>query len=81
MAGRYFNWKLAIVLLMGLVVLGTTALGLRQWQKSRRAEQGLVVSQGILEILFGSKKKLFAQCRWADFFGFPQPSKSNNNWR
>ncbi|MCJ7728284.1 MAG: tetratricopeptide repeat protein, partial [Sedimentisphaerales bacterium] len=43
MAGRYFNWKLAIVLLMGLVVLGTTAFGLRQWQRSRRAEQGLVL--------------------------------------
>ncbi|MBE3144139.1 MAG: tetratricopeptide repeat protein, partial [Planctomycetes bacterium] len=26
-----------------LVVLGTTAFGLRQWQKSRRAEQGLVL--------------------------------------
>ncbi len=43
MAGRYFNWKLAIVLLIGLVVLGTTAFGLRKWQKSRRAEQGLVL--------------------------------------
>ena len=43
MAGRYFNWKLAIVLLMGLIVLGTTAFGLRQWQRSRRTEQGLVL--------------------------------------
>jgi tetratricopeptide (TPR) repeat protein len=43
MASRYFNWKLAIVLLIGLVVLGTTAFGLRKWQKSRRAEQGLVL--------------------------------------
>ena len=43
MAGRYFNWKLAIVLLMGFVVLGATAFGLRQWQRSRRAEQGLVL--------------------------------------
>jgi len=43
MTGRYFNWKLVIVLLMGLVVLGTTAFVLRQWQRSRRAEQGLVL--------------------------------------
>ena len=43
MAGRYFNWKLAIVLLLGFAVLGATAFGLRQWQRSRRAEQGLVL--------------------------------------
>ena len=43
MAKRYFNWKLIIVLLIGLVVLGMTAYGLRQWQKSRRVEQGLVL--------------------------------------
>jgi len=41
MAKRYFNWKLAIVLLMGFVVLGATAVGLRRWQKSRRAENAL----------------------------------------
>ena len=41
MARRYFNWKLAVVLVIGLVVLATTAFGLRQWQRSRRSEQGL----------------------------------------
>ncbi|MCJ7676032.1 MAG: tetratricopeptide repeat protein, partial [Sedimentisphaerales bacterium] len=41
MAKRYFNWKLAIVLLMGVVVLGVTAVGLRKWQRSRRAEHAL----------------------------------------
>jgi len=41
MARRYFNWKLAIVLLIGLVVLGATAFGLRQWRRSTRAELGL----------------------------------------
>jgi len=41
MAKRYFNWKLAIVLVIGFVVLGTTAAGLRAWQRSRRAELGL----------------------------------------
>jgi len=43
MTGRYFNWKLAVVLLLGLAVLGVTAFGLRQWHRSRRAERGLVL--------------------------------------
>ncbi|MCK4752795.1 MAG: tetratricopeptide repeat protein [Planctomycetes bacterium] len=43
MSRRHFNWKLAIILLIGLVVLGVTAFGLRRWQRSRRAEQGLVL--------------------------------------
>jgi tetratricopeptide (TPR) repeat protein len=41
MPRRYFNWKLAIVLVIGFVVLGVTAFGLRQWRKSNRSEQGL----------------------------------------
>jgi len=41
MAKRYFNWKLAIVLVLGFVVLGATAVGLRQWQRSRRAVNAL----------------------------------------
>jgi predicted Zn-dependent protease len=41
MPRRYFNWKLAIVLVIGLVVLGATAFGLRQWRRSGRAERGL----------------------------------------
>jgi cellulose synthase operon protein C len=43
MARRYFNWKLVIILLIGLVVLGVTAFGLRHWQRSRRADQGLIL--------------------------------------
>ena len=43
MPRRYFNWKLAIVLVIGMVVLGVTAFGLRQWQRANRAEQGLVL--------------------------------------
>ncbi len=39
----YFNWKLAIVLVIGIGVLGVTAFGLRQWQITNRAEQGLVL--------------------------------------
>ena len=41
MPRRYFNWKLAIVLLIGLVVLGATTFGLRQWRRSTRAKLGL----------------------------------------
>ncbi len=37
MARRYFNWKLAIVLVIGLFVLGITAFGLRKWQRGRMA--------------------------------------------
>jgi tetratricopeptide (TPR) repeat protein len=49
MARRYFNWKLAIVLVVGLVVLCVTALGLRQWQKENRAERGLVLGNEAYE--------------------------------
>jgi predicted Zn-dependent protease len=40
---KYFNWKLAVVLVIGFVVLGVTAYGLRQWQRGRRADRGLVL--------------------------------------
>jgi len=43
MPRRYFNWKLAIVLIISIGVLGVTAFGLRQWQRTNRAEQGLVL--------------------------------------
>jgi tetratricopeptide (TPR) repeat protein len=43
MAARYFNWKLAVTLVIGIAVLGATAFGLRQWQRSTRAEQGLSI--------------------------------------
>ena len=43
MPGRYFNWKLAIVLVISLVVLGVSAFGLRQWRRTNRAEQGLIL--------------------------------------
>jgi len=41
MAKRYFNWKLAIVLVFSVVVLGATAYALRRWQRGQRAEHGL----------------------------------------
>jgi tetratricopeptide (TPR) repeat protein len=41
MPRRYFNWKLVAVLVIGLVVLGITAFGLRKWQRSRMAYGGL----------------------------------------
>ena len=43
MPKRYFNWKLAIVLVISIVVLGVTAFGLRQWQRNNRANQGLIL--------------------------------------
>ena len=49
MPRRYFNWKLAIVLVVGLAVLCVTAFGLRQWQKSNRAERGLVLGNKAYE--------------------------------
>lgn len=41
MANRYFNWKLAIVLMISVIVLGATAYALRQLQRGQRAEHGL----------------------------------------
>ncbi|UCG48204.1 MAG: tetratricopeptide repeat protein [Phycisphaerales bacterium] len=49
MPGRYFNWKLAIVLVIGLVVLVATAFGLRQWQRTTRAERGLLLGNKAYE--------------------------------
>lgn len=43
MRRRYFNWKLLVVLVMGIGVLAATALGLRHWQRGRRAGQGLTL--------------------------------------
>jgi len=43
MTKRYFNWKLAIVLLIAFIVLGITAYGLRQWQRSLKADRGLTL--------------------------------------
>ena len=41
MSVRYFNWKLAIVLVIGIAVLGVGAFTLRQWRRTNRADQGL----------------------------------------
>jgi tetratricopeptide (TPR) repeat protein len=55
MPQRYFNWKLAIVLVIGFVILGSIAFGLRQWQKANRAEKGLVLGN-----------KAYDEQRWED---------------
>ncbi|HUW19276.1 MAG TPA: tetratricopeptide repeat protein [Sedimentisphaerales bacterium] len=55
MKRRYFNWKLASVLVIGFFVLAVTAYGLRQWQKDRRAERGLVLGN-----------KAYEEHRWED---------------
>ncbi|MCK4960618.1 MAG: tetratricopeptide repeat protein [Planctomycetes bacterium] len=41
MPKRYFNWKLASILLIGFVVLAVTAFGLRKWQRGRMAYASL----------------------------------------
>jgi len=41
MPRRYFNWKLAIVLVIGFSVFIATAVGLRRWHRDHRAEHGL----------------------------------------
>ena len=47
MSVRYFNWKLAIVLVIGLVVLAVGAFALRQWRRADRADQGLELGHRI----------------------------------
>ncbi len=46
---KYFNWKLAAVLVIGLAVLGGGAYALRQWHKMGRSEQGLVLGNKAYE--------------------------------
>jgi tetratricopeptide (TPR) repeat protein len=41
MAMRYFNWKLAIVLVVASVVFGISVYALHHWQTSTKAEQAL----------------------------------------
>jgi tetratricopeptide (TPR) repeat protein len=55
MAKRYFNWKLAIVLLIGFIVLAITAFGLRRWQRANRADRGLIAGN-----------KAYDESRWED---------------
>ncbi len=55
MPGRYFNWKLAIVLVISLIVLGISAFGLRQWRRTNRTDQGLILGN-----------KAYNEHRWED---------------
>jgi tetratricopeptide (TPR) repeat protein len=41
MAKRYFNWSLAIVLMVAVVVFAAAVFVLHRWQKSTRADQAL----------------------------------------
>jgi tetratricopeptide (TPR) repeat protein len=45
MAHRYFNWKLAIVCLVALAVLGVGVFALHGWQKSMKAERALPLGE------------------------------------
>jgi tetratricopeptide (TPR) repeat protein len=55
MSARYFNWKLAIVLVISLCVLGVGAFCLRQWRQTDRAERGLRLGN-----------EAYQEHRWAD---------------
>jgi tetratricopeptide (TPR) repeat protein len=43
MPERYFNWKLALVIILSILAVGITAFGLRQWRRTMRAENGLLL--------------------------------------
>ena len=45
MATRYFNWKLAVVLVVAIAVFTVAAYALHSWQKNTRAEQALPLGQ------------------------------------
>ncbi|MDH7599802.1 MAG: tetratricopeptide repeat protein [Sedimentisphaerales bacterium] len=45
----FFNWRLAAVLVLGLVVVGTTAVGLRQIQKAGRGQAALLAGKAAYE--------------------------------
>ncbi|HEC04328.1 MAG TPA: tetratricopeptide repeat protein, partial [Phycisphaerales bacterium] len=49
MSARYFNWKLAIVLVISVAVLAVGAFSLRQWRKADRAERGLRLGNKAIE--------------------------------
>lgn len=49
MAVRYFNWKLAAVLVISLLILSGGAYTLRQWHKAGRSEEGLALGNKAYE--------------------------------
>ena len=46
MPARYFNWRLAVVLIISLFVLGVGAFALRQWHKTNRTQQYHLTENG-----------------------------------
>ena len=49
MPRRYFNWKLAVVLVIGCTVLAVTAFGLRKWRNANSAKNGLILGNKAYE--------------------------------
>jgi len=45
MAKQYFNWKLAFVLVVAMVVFAAAAFALHSWQQNTRAEQSLPLGE------------------------------------
>jgi len=91
MPRRYFNWKLAIVLIIGLIVLGVTAFGLRKWRKTGRAEENFVLGTQAYEenrwedaaehlgkYIAVERDDVSAMLKYADAQLKIRPTKSNN---
>jgi tetratricopeptide (TPR) repeat protein len=91
MAKRYFNWKLGIVLIISLAVLGVTAFGLRQWQRANRADQGLILGnkaydeqkwseavENLGRYLAVEKNDISVLMKYADAHLKIRPSRSSN---
>ncbi|UCC98565.1 MAG: tetratricopeptide repeat protein [Phycisphaerales bacterium] len=88
---RYFNWKLAAVLVISLVVLGVGAFGLRQWHKSNRTEQGSALGneaydagkwqeavEHLGQYLSVQRDDVVALLKYADAHLNIRPAKGNN---
>ena len=49
MAKKRINWAIILVVLIGILVLGMTAYGVRKWQRSRWANEGLALGTRAFE--------------------------------
>ena len=94
MPARYFNWKLAAVLLISLAVLGAGAFALRQWHKTNRTAQGLVrgneaydagrwqeAAEHLGYYVASQQQDVAALLKYADACMNIRPIKSNNTWQ
>lgn len=91
MKKRYFNWKLAITLIIAIFVLGATAVALRKWQKTSRAQSAhesgnlayeemrwLEAAKDIGQYLTANPEDTTMLFKYADAQMNIRPSKQNN---